>query len=915
MIVLGEAIERAERGGPIGRGGMPMTAARSARGLPSQKFWGRQRCSHHHSAIVKRCIRDNGHVDASCPVSVPQTGIRKILRAPSRPVLYLTRARLQTQPRLTLRVASQLPRPAAAHRTFCATTRRFDSSPDVFHSLKEGSAASFLSTFQQKTTAPQTLTEKIVQRYAVGVAEGKVLRSGDYVTLQPHKCMTHDNSWPVALKFMSIGATKIHDPKQIVMTLDHDVQNKTEKNLKKYNQIEEFAKKQDVVFYPAGRGIGHQIMVEEGYAWPGTVAVASDSHSNMYGGIGCLGTPVVRTDAASIWATGKTWWQIPPVAKVNFTGTLPDGVTGKDVIVALAGLFNKDEVLNHAIEFMGSDETLRSIPVDERLTIANMTTEWGALTGLFPIDSVLHNWLRARATDAAMFGKQTEYKDHHQEQFLHERIDKLFKSTGIVGKETGHIFQPALAADKGAVYAKELFLDLSTLSPYVSGPNSVKVATPLAELQAQDIKINKAYLVSCTNSRASDLHAAARVFKDAAAANDGKIPKLPSHVNFYIAAASVPEQRASEELGDWQALLEAGAQPLPAGCGPCIGLGTGLLEPGEVGISASNRNFKGRMGSPDAKAYLASPEVVAASALSGKISGPGWYEEPADYQGVRRGEGDGVIEEERMMTIEEMLERAIKQAEEQIESAEGGAVETQSANPPDSEQETLTEILPGFPEKISGEIVFCDADNINTDGIYPGKYTYQDDVSREKMAEVCMENFDPSFGTVAKSGDILVSGFNFGCGSSREQAATAILAKGIPLVVAGSFGNIFSRNSINNALMGVEVPKLANRLREVFSSTVPSASQQNVQEPERNSDSLDSPPPAAKAVPAQAKQLTRRTGWTLEWDVRRSTVNVQEGEDGKKWSVKVGELPPNVQEIIALGGLESWVKKEIGGTG
>lgn len=915
MIVLGEAIERAERGGPIGRGGMPMTAARSARGLPSQKFWGRQRCSHHHSAIVKRCIRDNGHVDASCPVSVPQTGIRKILRAPSRPVLYLTRARLQTQPRLTLRVASQLPRPAAAHRTFCATTRRFDSSPDVFHSLKEGSAASLLSTFQQKTTAPQTLTEKIVQRYAVGVAEGKVLRSGDYVTLQPHKCMTHDNSWPVALKFMSIGATKIHDPKQIVMTLDHDVQNKTEKNLKKYNQIEEFAKKQDVVFYPAGRGIGHQIMVEEGYAWPGTVAVASDSHSNMYGGIGCLGTPVVRTDAASIWATGKTWWQIPPVAKVNFTGTLPDGVTGKDVIVALAGLFNKDEVLNHAIEFMGSDETLRSIPVDERLTIANMTTEWGALTGLFPIDSVLHNWLRARATDAAMFGKQTEYKDHHQEQFLHERIDKLFKSTGIVGKETGHIFQPALAADKGAVYAKELFLDLSTLSPYVSGPNSVKVATPLAELQAQDIKINKAYLVSCTNSRASDLHAAARVFKDAAAANDGKIPKLPSHVNFYIAAASVPEQRASEELGDWQALLEAGAQPLPAGCGPCIGLGTGLLEPGEVGISASNRNFKGRMGSPDAKAYLASPEVVAASALSGKISGPGWYEEPADYQGVRRGEGDGVIEEERMMTIEEMLERAIKQAEEQIESAEGGAVETQSANPPDSEQETLTEILPGFPEKISGEIVFCDADNINTDGIYPGKYTYQDDVSREKMAEVCMENFDPSFGTVAKSGDILVSGFNFGCGSSREQAATAILAKGIPLVVAGSFGNIFSRNSINNALMGVEVPKLANRLREVFSSTAPSASQQNVQEPERNSDSLDSPPPAAKAVPAQAKQLTRRTGWTLEWDVRRSTVNVQEGEDGKKWSVKVGELPPNVQEIIALGGLESWVKKEIGGTG
>ncbi|PVI03864.1 homoaconitase mitochondrial precursor, partial [Periconia macrospinosa] len=823
-----------------------------------------------------------------------------------------------TRARLPLRIATQLPRSTASPRFFSTTRPRYESqTPDVFHSLKEGPAAGFLSTLTQKQKTPQTLTEKIVQRYAVGVAEGKTLKAGDYVTLQPHKCMTHDNTWPVALKFMSIGATKINDPNQIVMTLDHDVQNKSEKNLKKYSDIESFAKNQNVVFYPAGRGIGHQIMVEEGYAWPGTLAVASDSHSNMYGGIGCLGTPVVRTDAASIWATGKTWWQIPPVAKVTFTGILPAGVSGKDVIVALAGLFNNDEVLNHAIEFTGSDETLRSIPIDHRLTIANMTTEWGALTGLFPIDSVLHGWLRARATDAAMFGAEADYKDHHQQQFVHERIDKLFTATGIVGEKTGHIFQPALAADKGATYAKELFLDLSTLSPYVSGPNSVKVATPLLELQAQDIKVNKAYLVSCTNSRASDLAAAAKVFKDAAAENNGQVPKIPSHVNFYIAAASIPEQRAAEETGDWQTLLEAGAQPLPSGCGPCIGLGTGLLEPGEVGISASNRNFKGRMGSPDAKAYLASPEVVAASALSGKISGPGWYEEPIGYNGVRRGEGDGVIEEERMMTIEDMLEKIIKQAEEQIETAEVTAADHQSAQPPApaAESESLTEILPGFPEKIGGEIVFCDADNINTDGIYPGKYTYQDDVSTEKMAEVCMENYDPSFGATAKAGDILVSGFNFGCGSSREQAATAILAKGIPLVVAGSFGNIFSRNSINNALMGVEVPKLANRLREVFaSSSAPSTSQQNMQEPSQNRESLDSPPSGAVAQPPQEKQLTRRTGWTLEWDVRRSTVNVQEGPKGPKWSVKVGELPPNVQEIIALGGLEKWVKKEIGGS-
>jgi homoaconitate hydratase len=679
--------------------------------------------------------------------------------------------------------------------------------------------------------------------------------------------MTHDNTWPVAMKFMGIGATKIANSKQLVMTLDHDVQNKGEKNLQKYRNIEEFARTHGVDFYPAGRGIGHQIMVEEGYAWPGTLAVASDSHTNMYGGIGCLGTPIVRTDAASIWATGKTWWQIPPVAKVNFTGVLPKGTTGKDVIVALCGLFSSDDVLNHAIEFTGSEETLHSLPIDDRLTIANMTTEWGALTGLFPIDSMLKAWLRAKATEFAMYESGELSSSSVLTRFNHERLDQLFET---------HI-----TADLGAKYAKTLTLDLSTLAPYVSGPNSVKVATPLHELEAQNIKVDKAYLVSCTNSRRSDLAAAAKVFKDAAVHNGGKIPQIPGHVSFYIAAASLPEQKAAEEQGDWQAMLEAGAQPLPSGCGPCIGLGTGLLEPNEVGISASNRNFKGRMGSPQARAYLASPEIVAASALAGKIVGPGWYQRPSDWSGVVTKEGEEFME----YSVDEALANVIGKLDSIISSGTGNSTEAESTTT-SSGSESLTEVLPGFPEKVTGEIVFCDADNVNTDAIYPGKYTYQDDVPRSKMAEVVMENYDPKFAGLAKDGDILVSGFNFGCGSSREQAATAILAKGIPLVVAGSFGNIFSRNSINNALMGLEVPKLLQRLREVFLANTSSVNNENT--------------------------LTRRTGWTLEWDVRRSQVTVKEGENGPSWSQKVGELPPNVQEIIARGGLENWVKSEIG---
>jgi homoaconitate hydratase len=173
-----------------------------------------------------------------------------------------------------------------------------------------------------------------------------------------------------------------------------------------------------------------------------------------------------------------------------------------------------------------------------------------------------------------------------------------------------------------------------------------------------------------------------------------------------------------------------------------------------------------------------------------------------------------------------------------------------------------------------------DVDNLSTDGIYPGKYTYQDDLTEEDMARVCMENYDPDFGKIARPGMILVGGSNLGTGSSREQAATSILAKKIPLVVAASFGNIFSRNSINNALMGLEVPKLVQRLRERF--------------PKKDGDA----------------PLTRSTGWKLLWDVRRSKVVVTE-DNGETWTQPVGELPPNVQEVIAKGGLEKWLVSKV----
>lgn len=654
----------------------------------------------------------------------------------------------------------------------------------------------------------QNLTEKIVQKYAVGLAPGKKVFSGDYVTIKPAHCMSHDNSWPVATKFMGLGASKVKDNRQIVCTLDHDVQNKTEKNLEKYRNIENFAKEQGIDFYPAGRGIGHQIMIEEGYAFPMNLSVASDSHSNTYGGIGALGTPIVRTDAASIWATGQTWWQIPPVAKVELTGELQKGVTGKDVIVALCGIFNNDEVLNHAIEFVG--DGVKKLPVDYRLTIANMTTEWGALSGLFPVDEVLVD-------------------------FYKNRLERLPQPHSRVNLQTvAELEKNLVGSDSDAVYAKNLTVDLSSLSPYISGPNSVKVSNSLYDLVQQDIKINKAYLVSCTNSRLSDIKAAADIIKG---------HKVAPGVEFYVAAASSNVQKDAEAAGYWKDILEAGAMPLPAGCGPCIGLGKGLLEEGEVGISATNRNFKGRMGSKDALAYLASPEVVAASAVLGRIGGP-----------------------------EELAGHPVKRNDEIVKSLDITTVEASA------DADSAVEVLDGFPKAIEGELILCDADNINTDGIYPGKYTYQDDIPKEKMAEVCMENYDAEFKDKTKASDIIISGYNFGTGSSREQAATAILAKGMKMVVAGSFGNIFSRNSINNALLTLEIPALINMLREKYQGS---------------------------------SELTIRTGWFLKYDVTKALVTVTDAEGNVVLQQKVGELGTNLQDIIVKGGLEGWVRSEL----
>jgi homoaconitate hydratase len=644
---------------------------------------------------------------------------------------------------------------------------------------------------------PQTITEKVVQAHAVGLQPGAEVLAGDMVTVRPAHVMTHDNTGAVLPKFRTIGASRVADPSQPVFALDHNVQDRSVANLEKYASIEAFARDQGIAFHPAGAGIGHQLMIENGFVHPGALVVASDSHSNMYGAVGAVGTPVVRTDAAAIWATGMTWWQVPRTVKVVLEGKLRHGVTGKDLIITLCGLYNSGEVLNATVEFHGQGVT--TLSMDDRMTISNMTTEWGALVGWFGYDETTSHYLRERAA--------------------------ILEARGINGRLTGAMIDAWDARppqpDDDAAYAAEIHLDLRQVSPHVAGPDSVGVIRSVAELEEERLPIQKAYLLSCVNSRLSDLAEAAEVLRGRRVADE---------VELYMAAASATVQAEAEAKGIWQDLIKAGAKPLPPGCGACIGLGVGLLEAGEVGISATNRNFKGRMGSRDAETYLASPAVVAASALTGFITGP-------DDLGSS-------LPKYRFTDL--------------------------GWTPPARE----VAILDGFPDRMAGRALLLPVDNLNTDGIYGKDVTYRDDLTPEQMAGYAMANFDPAFQTIVEDGDILVAGRNFGTGSSREQAATALKYRGIRMVIAASFSQTYLRNAFNNAFICIESPALADAVRDAFATEAESG---------------------AKTIPAGR----------LAVDFRRATATWNGGE------FKLSPVGPAAQELVLAGGLEALTRKLI----
>jgi homoaconitate hydratase len=377
-----------------------------------------------------------------------------------------------------------------------------------------------------------------------------------------------------------------------------------------------------------------------------------------------------------------------------------------------------------------------------------------------------------------------------------------------------------LSADPGAEYAIELELDLATVVPHVSGPNEVKTMVSLPEMERKRVPIQKAYLLSCVNARFEDLRDAAEVIR-----NRGG--RVADGVEFYLAPASAEIQACAESSGDWQTLIGAGAIALPPGCGACIGLGRGLVQKGETAISATNRNFKGRMGDRDAFVYLGSPAVVAASALAGFICAPeNFTDKPA-------------------ATVTRRPEKKPRSA-------------------------ASVQIMEGFPASVRGRILFIDKDNLNTDGIYGSKHTYRDDMTPEAMAAVTFENYDPNFNTLYQKGDVVVGGLNFGSGSSREQAATALKFKGIPCVIAGSFSETYKRNAFNNGFVVFECPELVTHLRDMLTDRAPTT-----------------------------------VGPEITIDYSKSILTV----DGK--SFPFPPLSPAAQELIVVGGAEKLVASRL----
>jgi 3-isopropylmalate/(R)-2-methylmalate dehydratase large subunit len=412
----------------------------------------------------------------------------------------------------------------------------------------------------------KTMAEKILSR-----AAGVDARANDTVVAQLDRVMSHDGFRHVATALQEAGIEHVWDPDRVIIVLDHAVPAPDEQSAAGHAFIRKKVEQLGIsTFYDTRGGISHQVMVEKGHVAPGELVIGTDSHSTMYGALGCAGTGVGFAEGAYACATGTLWFTVPETVLMRLHGELPPGVMSKDALLYIAGRFGVEMAQYKAIEWQG--EGAASLSVESRMVMANMAVELGAKFGLFAPDD-----------------KTFQYLDEH-------------------GRPRGS-YRPLLP-DPDAAYAQIIDIDLSSLVPQVALPYAPDNVRPASEVKGR--KIHQAILGSCTNARIEDLRAAAHYLH-------GKT--VAKHVRMYVSPASIDVYRAAMREGLLEIFLAAGAVILNPGCGACFGKHLGLLGPGEVCVSSTNRNFRGRMGSNDAEVYLASPLIVAASAVAGELVG------------------------------------------------------------------------------------------------------------------------------------------------------------------------------------------------------------------------------------------------------------------------------------------------------
>ena len=411
----------------------------------------------------------------------------------------------------------------------------------------------------------KTISEKIISEHA-----GRELKAGDISVVDVDVVMSQDGTGPLAVsQVKKMGFDTLKHPEKSIFFIDHAAPSPRKELSNSHAVLREFALDTGAVLSDVGKGVCHQVLIEE-YSCPGNIVIGGDSHTCTSGALGAFATGMGSTDIAVGYALAKTWLRVPDTIRVNFNGHLNDSVYPKDLIIYLIGKITSDGATYKAIEFGGM--VADSMDMDGRFTISNMAVEAGAKAGLFDSDEKTRKYLEGRGRD------------------------NCFRK---------------ISADPDAVYEKVMDIDCSVIEPMVSQPHTVDNALPVRDLER--VNIDQVFIGTCTNGRLSDLKTAADILRGNKVAHGVRLIVVPASRDVYMGAM---------KQGILETLVESGAAIQNPGCGPCVGVHQGILADGEVCLSTANRNFKGRMGNTDSFIYLSSPATAAWSAIKGYIADP-----------------------------------------------------------------------------------------------------------------------------------------------------------------------------------------------------------------------------------------------------------------------------------------------------